>query len=307
MKNPAKWSGTMETFQHESKDSITTDSQPMDLLSLLSYLPFPISSEGLSRIVSLAAEHHSDLEALLESEISKAERGEWHPQEEESNEVLYAFFLLVNAKHPASFGLALRMLGLGRDWLEAYFGDVATESFPSVLISTCGNRTDELAALVLKPEVWIISRFMAYDALVGLAFKQDSLRAVVFETLRSLYANLKSGQETKSEFFHMCVDSVVPLRPVDLIPELTQWLESYPALPGSGFSDLESLVEEIERPAYTGRVEGEFNLWKLSESLRRFDREDRELMLKEISEVRKIEKRRKKNKEARKKRKSGRR
>lgn len=298
--------GAMQDVQNDPNGSIIHKLENENLAEFLSLMPFPLSAEGLKMLVSQAAEHLSDLEAYLESQVSKAENGDWIAKDEEDNGVFYALFLLANAKHPATFTLALRMLRLGEEWLDAFFGDFVTEAFASILISTCAGRFDDLSSLILEPKAWLFSRVVAFDALVGLAYKQEDVRPRVAETLRSLYADLKSGQDDQVALLHMCVEGSTSLGMVDLIPELTLWYESFPALPGSGYASLDELVEDTHQPAYTDQIVGEFDFWKLSKTLRRYESPfERDLLLKASAEIKKLEKRRKKNKEARKKRKKG--
>jgi SEC-C motif len=133
-------------------------------------------------------------------------RGDWYEQ----FHFLHALYLLHDLQAPAVLDIGRRLLRLGDDTTDYWFGDDLFEEMPGLLARAGRTQLPELLAMLEDPDLSLSHRLLAAGALLRLAQEQPALRPAIsaflrqhlqqFITRKGLPASLKPRKRDKFEY-----------------------------------------------------------------------------------------------------------
>ncbi|MGD9947611.1 MAG: DUF1186 domain-containing protein [Desulfobulbus sp.] len=112
------------------------------------------------------------------------------------NAHVYAALLLSEFREPAAHELFIRAFSIPEEQLVDIWGDMTTETLPTLLYRTCGNGVESIKALILNREVDQYVRCAAMEALSYVVAFDPSRRDEVVGFLQGLFTGEEADKDS---------------------------------------------------------------------------------------------------------------
>lgn len=165
---------------------------------------------------------HKDEAIPLLLELLKYRLDDYKRRTEDHRDFIIALYILAYFKEQQTFPLIMRFLSLPSDWSEKILGDLVTEVFTSLIVSTYNGNFETLKTVIENETLYWPARSAALHSLLGLFATQKLTRTEIIDYLR----NLMRSELTNNIIFSGSLTSVASaLYPQELYSDIMNLYE----------------------------------------------------------------------------------
>lgn len=159
------------------------------------------------------------------------------------NAHIYAALLLSEFGEPAAHALFIRAFSIAEEPLVDLWGDMTTETLPTLLYRTCGGSLDSIKGLILNREIDQYVRCGAMEALSYVVSSDPSRRDEVVEFFQGLFTGEEAAKD--SYFWGNLAATLCDIHPGESLELIREAFAS--GIIPEGFIVLEQVEEANER------------------------------------------------------------
>jgi len=167
--------------------------------------------EEVDAAVELREEITPYLIKILENLLDNANED----SKESAFDHIYAVMLLGHFKEPKAHKVIVDIFSLPPDFPHAFFGDIVTESLPTLLVDTCDGSVELIKSLMVNKEAYEYCRGSACESLAYAVIKGYLSR----EEVLTFFASLFTGTEAEkgSDFWGVIANTACDLYPAEIM------------------------------------------------------------------------------------------
>lgn len=165
----------------------------------------------------------------------------YNPEEHYAN--VYAVALLAHFQEPAAHLPIIRAFCIPKEQREDLWGDMVTETLPTLLVQTCDGSLDAIKELILDKEAPEYVRGAAVEAMIYAVAKGMAGREEVIAFLSSLFTGTEA--EADSFFWSNVVCAISDLHPAEAMPVIIKAFED--GLIDPGYVGIHNVEQDLAR------------------------------------------------------------